>query len=56
MKLRHAAALALLLVGFMALLISVLVPSIRWEAVWTMIGFVLLEILGTVIICAKRRT
>jgi hypothetical protein len=45
MKPRHAAALALLLAAFTALLVAALFPSVRWEAVWTMIALVLLEIL-----------
>ena len=48
MKYRHAAALALFSAAFAALLLAALFPSIRWQAVWTMIALVILEILEMV--------
>jgi hypothetical protein len=48
MKYRHAAALALFLAAFAALLVAALFSSIRWQAVWTMIALIILEILEMV--------
>jgi hypothetical protein len=55
MKPRHAAALALLLVAFTALLVAALFPPVRWEAVWTMIALVLVEIVQMAISHVRQR-
>lgn len=43
----HTTTLGLFLAGLAALLGAAAFPSIRWQAVWTMIALVILEILET---------
>ncbi len=49
MKLRHAAAVALVLGALIALVASVIFPSIRWQAIWTVVAVLLLGLVQMLI-------